>query len=88
MRIDELANEEFDKYASAMEKMIEEDIAPLLDFGTPEQYIGKKMPQWTPQEWELARFVFGDEVLHKAKVKRYYKEVKKLESAVTEMEGI
>ena len=58
----EIMNEVIDETIEAVMEVFEEDIAPLLERGTPGTAIGKKYEDWTPGDFEKARAIFGNKL--------------------------
>lgn len=56
----QLMNEVIDETIKAIFEVFEEDIAPLLERGTPGTAIGKKYEDWGPEDFAKARAIFGD----------------------------
>lgn len=55
----QIMNEVIDETIEAVFEVFNEDIAPLLERGTPGQAIGKKYADWTPEDYAKARAIFG-----------------------------
>ncbi|MFA5379622.1 MAG: hypothetical protein WC455_27940 [Dehalococcoidia bacterium] len=55
----ELIQECIDESIEAAIEVFNEEIAPLLDFGSPAKVIGKPYEQWTGDELMKARAIFG-----------------------------
>ena len=67
---------------TAIDKLINDLIKPLEVKANPEDLIGKPFEQWTPQDLELLKKVYGDKepnVLSNFVFKKTYERVKALE---------
>ena len=66
----------------AVDRLIEDLITPLEIKDNPEDLLGKPYAQWTPQDLELLKRVYGigdDTVLTRFIFKKTYERVKALE---------
>lgn len=46
----------------AVKEVYDEEIAPLVKFGSPEKVMEAKYEDWTPEQLEMARFIFGQKL--------------------------
>jgi hypothetical protein len=69
----------------AIDAVIEEDIEVLAELGNPEKLIGKPYEEWTPQDIQQLKQVYGnDETLNKFMFNKEYKEVLAMEAELKE----
>jgi hypothetical protein len=45
----------------AIDRIFAEEIAPLTNFGNPEEVIGKKYEMWQPQDFQILGQMYGNE---------------------------
>lgn len=67
-----------------VDEFIKDYIEPLLDVGSPENLIGKKYEEWTPQDLQMLSQIYGDK-LNDFIFNKAYKEVRVMEQAEKEL---
>ena len=81
----EAAREVIELKMQVIDEYIQDIIEPLTQVGNPEQLIGKKYEDWTPQDLQLLGKVYGnsnDSPLSKLIFNKEYSKVKTLEQEV------
>ncbi len=67
----------------AIDRFVDEIVTPLSDVGSPENLIGKKYSEWTPQDLQLLIAIYGqsdDSPLARLIFSREYSKVKQMEA--------
>lgn len=75
----------------SIDSVLDEIVDDLADVGNPEKLIGKKYADWTPEDIERLRLVYGDGAdtpLSRAIANGEYKELRDLQRQVGEKEGV
>ncbi len=69
----------------AVDRFMAEYVEPLSDVGNPEKLLKKKYEEWTPQDVELLKTIYGEgneTPLAKVIATREYEKVKQMEAEV------
>jgi len=83
----EIAEEVIDFKIRVAEKVIKEELLPLLEVVSMPEVIKKNYSEWSPREVELARKLYGDDAVRLRMAKDMDKKISAVEAEVEALEG-